>query len=83
MLLKVKLADITMMTSDMTSFVNTDFFAQNRKMKMATGRLYVSLTQPTMVRVQMEPGEDIHLNTTDTGSLTMMALVATGSVKTA
>ena len=50
---------------------------------MATGRLFVSLTQPTMVKVQMEPGEEALMNPTDTGSSTMMAQLATGSVKMA
>ena len=80
MLLKVKRADITMMTSDMTSCVNLDFFAQNRKTKMATGRLCVSLTQPTMVKEQMEPGEETQLNPTDTGSLILMDTLDNGSV---
>ena len=83
MLLKVKHADITTMTSDMMSFVNLDYFAKIRRMRMAIRSQSARLIQLTTVKVLMEPGEDTHLNTTDTGSSTMTALVATGSVKTA
>jgi hypothetical protein len=83
MLLKVKRADITMMTSDMTSPVNLDFFAKTSRMRVAIGSLSASLTQPTMVRVQMEPGEEAQLSLTDTGSSTKTTLLDIGSVKTA
>ena len=50
---------------------------------MEIGPLIASMIQLTTVKVQMEPGEETLLNLTDTGSLTMTALLATGSVKTA
>jgi hypothetical protein len=83
MLLKVKHVDITMMTSDMTSPVNLDFFAKTSRMRVAIRSLSASLTQPTMVRVQMEPGEEPQLSLTDTGSSTKTTLLDIGSVKTA
>ena len=83
MLLKVKRADIMTMTSDMTSFVNLDYFAKTRRMTAAIRSQSASLIQLTMVRVQMEPGEDIHLNTTDTGSSILIRPPVTGSVKMA
>ena len=83
MLLKVKPVDITMMTSDTTSLVNLDFSARTRRMKVAIQSQSASLTQLTTVKVQMEHGEDTQMNPTDTGSLMMMAQLATGSVKTA
>ena len=58
-------------------------FAQNKKMKMAIGSLFALLTQLTMAKVPMEPGEEARMNLMDTGSLMMMALLATGSAKTA
>ena len=83
MLLKVKPVDITMMTSDMTSLVNLDFSARTRRMKVAIQSQSASLTQLTMVKVQMEHGEDPQLNLTDTGSSMMTAQLDIGSVKTA
>ena len=83
MLLKVKPADITMMISDTTSLANLDFSARTRRMIVAIQSQSASLTQPTMVKVQMAPGEEALMNQMDTGSLMMMAQLATGSVKMA
>ena len=81
MLLKAKPADITMMTSDMTSLVNLDFSARTRRMKVAIQSQSASLTQLTTVKVLMELGEEAQLSLTDTGSSTMITQQATGSVK--
>ena len=83
MLLKVKPADITMMTSDTTSLVNRDFFAKIKRMTVAIQSQFASLTQQIMVKALMEPGEEAQMNPTDTGSSTMTAQLATGSVKMA
>ena len=83
MLLKVKPADITMMTSDTTSLVNLDFFAKTRRMTVAIQSQFASSTLLITVRVQMELGEETPLNPTDTGSSTMTAQLDIGSVKTA
>ena len=83
MLLKVKPVDITMMTSDMTSLVNLDSFAKTKRMTVAIGSPFASLTRLTTVKVLMEHGEDPQLNPTDTGSSMMTAQLATGSVKMA
>jgi hypothetical protein len=72
-----------MMTSDMTSPVNLDFFAKTRKMTVAIGSPFASSTQLITVRVRMELGEETLLNPTDTGSSMMTALLDIGSVKMA
>ena len=83
MLLKVKHADITVMTSDMTSPVNLDFFAKTKRMTVVIRSPFASSTQLITVRVQMELGEEAQMNPTDIGSLMKMAQLATGSVKMA
>ena len=71
------------MLEHITQTVMKALFVQNRKMKMATGHLFVSLTLPSMVKVLMEHGEEAQMILTDTGSLMMMALLATGSARMA
>ena len=71
------------MLEHITQTVMKALFAQNRKMKMVTGHLFVSLTQLTTVKVQMVPGEEAQMNPTDIGSSMMMSHLATGSVKMA
>jgi phenylacetate-coenzyme A ligase PaaK-like adenylate-forming protein len=63
--------------------VNLDLFAETKRMKVAIQSQSASLTQLITVKVLMEHGEDTQLNPTDTGSLTMTAQLATGSVRTA
>ena len=83
MLLKVKHADITVMTSDMTSPVNLDFFVKTKRMRVVIGSPFASSTQLITVRVLMVPGWEAQMNPTDTGSSTMTAQLDIGSVKTA
>ena len=71
------------MPEHITQIVLKALFAQNSKMKMATGRLFVSLTRLIMVRVLMELGEGQQMNPMDIGLSMMKAQLATGSVKMA
>ena len=71
------------MLAQITLIVLKALFAQNSKTKMATGRLFVSLTQLIMVKVLMVLGEDPQMNPMDIGLSMMKAQPATGSVKMA
>ena len=83
MLQNTKNVAITLMTLDMISLVKKVLPAKTTKMEKAIRSLFASLILPTMVKAQMEPGEEAQLSLTDTGSSTMTAQLVTGSVKTA
>ena len=68
------------MLEHITQTVMKASFVQNRKMRMATGRLFALMTLLTTVKVQMEHGEETRLIPMDTGSSIQMILLATGSV---
>ena len=59
-------------------YVERDLFAQNRRTKMVIGNLFVSLTQRTTAKEQMEHGEGTLLNPMDTGSSILIRPPVTG-----
>ena len=69
------------MPEHITQIVLKALFAQNKKMKTAIGCLSASSKPLTMEKVLMVHGEEVPMNQMDTGSLTMTALLAIGSVK--